>query len=40
MCFSRHPIDYNGNGTVHIHQSLLNAVLHDKPEIREADVSA
>jgi CRP/FNR family cyclic AMP-dependent transcriptional regulator len=26
-------IDYNG--TIHVHQSLLNAVLHDKPEIRE-----
>jgi CRP-like cAMP-binding protein len=27
-------IDYNG--TIHVHQSLLNAVLHEKPEIREA----
>jgi CRP/FNR family transcriptional regulator, cyclic AMP receptor protein len=26
-------IDYNG--TIHVHQSLLTAVLHDKPEIRE-----
>jgi CRP/FNR family cyclic AMP-dependent transcriptional regulator len=26
-------IDYNG--VIHVHQSLLNAVLHDKPEIRE-----
>jgi CRP/FNR family cyclic AMP-dependent transcriptional regulator len=26
-------IDYNG--TIHVHQSLLDAVLHDKPEIRE-----
>jgi CRP/FNR family transcriptional regulator, cyclic AMP receptor protein len=26
-------IDYNG--TIHVHQSLLNAVLHDKPEIRQ-----
>ena len=24
-------IDYNG--TIHVRQSLLNAVLHDKPEI-------
>ncbi|WP_213773441.1 cyclic nucleotide-binding domain-containing protein [Bradyrhizobium sp. dw_78] len=28
-------IDYNG--TIQVHQSLLNAVLHDKPEIREGD---
>jgi CRP/FNR family transcriptional regulator, cyclic AMP receptor protein len=28
-------IDYNG--TIHVHQSLLNAVLHDKPEIREEE---
>ncbi|HTG04869.1 MAG TPA: helix-turn-helix domain-containing protein, partial [Bradyrhizobium sp.] len=26
-------IDYNGK--IDVHQSLLNAVLHDKPEIRE-----
>jgi CRP/FNR family transcriptional regulator, cyclic AMP receptor protein len=26
-------IDYNG--TIHVHQALLTAVLHDKPEIRE-----
>jgi hypothetical protein len=25
-------LDYNG--TIHVYQSLLNAVLHDKPEIR------
>ena len=30
-------IGYNGNGMVHVHQSLLNAVLHDKPEIRESE---
>jgi CRP/FNR family transcriptional regulator, cyclic AMP receptor protein len=30
-------IDYNG--TIHVHQSLLNAVLHDKPEIeRHSDM--
>ncbi len=28
-------IDYNG--TIHVHQSLLNSVLHDKPEIREEE---
>jgi CRP/FNR family transcriptional regulator, cyclic AMP receptor protein len=28
-------IDYNG--TIHVYQSLLNAVLHDKPEIREEE---
>ena len=28
-------IDYNGQ--IHVHQSLLNAVLHDKPEIREGE---
>jgi CRP/FNR family cyclic AMP-dependent transcriptional regulator len=28
-------IDYNG--TIHVHQSLLNAVLHDKPGIREEE---
>jgi CRP-like cAMP-binding protein len=28
-------IDYNG--TIHVHQSLLNLVLHDKPEIREEE---
>ena len=26
-------IDYNGK--IDVHQSLLNSVLHDKPEIRE-----
>jgi hypothetical protein len=26
-------IDYNGK--IHVHQSLLSAVLHEKPEIRE-----
>jgi CRP/FNR family cyclic AMP-dependent transcriptional regulator len=26
-------IDYNG--TIHVYQSLLNAVLHNKPDIRE-----
>jgi CRP/FNR family transcriptional regulator, cyclic AMP receptor protein len=30
-------IDYNG--TIQVYQSLLNAVLHEKPEIKE-DVSA
>jgi CRP/FNR family transcriptional regulator, cyclic AMP receptor protein len=30
-------IDYNG--TIHVYQSLLNAVLHEKPEIKE-EVSA
>ena len=28
-------IDYNA--TIHVHESLLNAVLHDKPGIRESD---
>jgi CRP/FNR family transcriptional regulator, cyclic AMP receptor protein len=28
-------IDYNGK--IDVHQSLLNSVLHDKPEIREAE---
>jgi CRP/FNR family cyclic AMP-dependent transcriptional regulator len=28
-------IDYNGK--IHIHQSLLESVLHDKPEIRQSD---
>ena len=28
-------IDYNGSGTIHVHQSLLIAVLQDKPEIGE-----
>jgi CRP/FNR family transcriptional regulator, cyclic AMP receptor protein len=28
-------IDYNGR--IHVHQSLLNAVLHEKPEIREGE---
>ena len=28
-------IDYNG--TIHVHQSLLNSVLHDKPKIREEE---
>jgi CRP/FNR family transcriptional regulator, cyclic AMP receptor protein len=28
-------IDYNG--TIHVYQSLLNAVLHDKPEIRKEE---
>ncbi len=30
-------IDYNG--TIHVHQSLLNAVLHEKPEIRDGALS-
>jgi CRP/FNR family transcriptional regulator, cyclic AMP receptor protein len=30
-------IDYNG--TIHVHQSLLSAVLHDKPAIREDEHS-
>jgi CRP/FNR family cyclic AMP-dependent transcriptional regulator len=30
-------IDYNGQ--IHVHLSLLNAVLHDKPEIREDEPS-
>jgi CRP/FNR family transcriptional regulator, cyclic AMP receptor protein len=30
-------IGYNGNGEVHVHQSLLDAVLHDKPGIREEE---
>jgi CRP/FNR family transcriptional regulator, cyclic AMP receptor protein len=29
-------IDYNDK-IIHVHQSLLNAVLHDKPEIREGE---
>jgi CRP/FNR family cyclic AMP-dependent transcriptional regulator len=27
-------IDYNGNGSIEIHSSLLNAVLHEQPEIK------
>ena len=27
-------VDYNGNSKIDVHQSLLNSVLHDKPEIR------
>ncbi len=28
-------VDYNGNGKIDVHQSLLNSILHDKPEIRD-----
>jgi len=28
------------NGKIHVHNSLLNAVLHDKPELRTDDSSA
>jgi CRP/FNR family transcriptional regulator, cyclic AMP receptor protein len=28
-------VDYSANGKIDIHQSLLNSVLHDKPEIKE-----
>jgi CRP-like cAMP-binding protein len=31
-------IDYNG--TIHVYQSLLNAVLHDRPEIKEESAQA
>jgi CRP-like cAMP-binding protein len=28
------------NGTIHVHNSLLNAVLHDKPQLRTDDSSS
>ena len=28
-------VDYSANGKIDVHQSLLNSVLHDKPEIKE-----
>ena len=30
-------VDYSANGKIDVHQSLLNSVLHDKPEISEDD---
>jgi CRP-like cAMP-binding protein len=27
-------IDYNGTGTIEVHSSLLNVVLHDQPHIK------